>query len=1249
MSTLSPQPSLITSSPLLLHSVSSTLLIALSVVLIYLAPRFARSIRSNAIPCGDKTAISLALTSTLILALYGICGLVAIGDGSFSAAVAGGILGTLSLLTADSQAIVTALAPRFAGSQSSKQSFWVATSLASLLLVSTTLQVTLLALEQPSQETLFGLTHARAIFHLVFDLAIAAILVKRLIWLASAGAGADVESQLANDASAVVTVELKPAATEKASGVLGLMRRREVLSTLLSILTMSIPTIQNFVPINSTESRYIPPTVFGSTSTPGGSIALSIFIALKWSGSLFELSSVSPSGLPIDLEAGDSGARSERLQEPAPLHALEPGSTATSIHYDSEDSKALHTPESSTSTSNRLFTERSRSHSVSSLLSFGANLPPRISEECERSNREDGSCGNTDNSEDYVHTETFPAPFAIELDRRLSRCSPNRPRSTSSPEQCRQPVTTRTPSPVIPRTRKDAGRLSRPTLDRPDSCASSFGNDSPVLARPALSIDVTPEDAYHSAVPYTPTRSVPPESTGRSTPSPTKYRRPSLRSLVGISSPRLPSAESTTSPRGARRGSRSSSISYLRGRYVNDGAVTPTLEIETDEEDPFAAVQASQAVEATRKVEEWAKRRAASERETLATDGGGFEEDIEIVSPTRESFERLHSPIRITTSALAHLHDPSLHPRGRSPSSSNSLFHEHLSSSPRSPDARRDEHRVRSGSLASAFTFASTTKVVPSQSTPPYRFGKSFSASPPFSPPSTSTRLLEAIGIRSSPSRPPRADSLSSRPVSSQVERKEESPEQVRARTRSSAPPPSTSDCASPRTSPVRRLFARRPSASVRLFSSSPPTISYPSPIVPQQSRKGSRASSTFSSASFSLSKLRRGSNAGILRPSLGQFGGAGGGTAQCQVSTGSLGMATTSDLSFACRGEGGSSFQSSARPSLSRSVSLDFQIGASSHPSTRSRSLGEASALAEDPVIEPASMASSPTRTTNWWTQTTFDSRPLTPYRHSSRRQAVTRLRSTSAPVPFDKTRGSNSSDSLDGNRATAPQRPQARRARSQSVPLDRLSRYQLGTPPRVSPIGSLVISLDDESDDPGLIPSTRLGPPIVLAQPPSKAPSARSSLSLALSHIERDSKKSTSREDKTISLGDLQELTQLYETFTPLGPLEHQVVSTRGTSSSATTPTTCESSPSTYAASSPGWWPSTHAPSLSTAPSSTCLSISSGSPTLSPPLTSPWPSSGGSTFDYWRLDGENPRATEDDDREQECLEAAGEGAEMF
>ena len=92
-------------SPILLYAVASTLPITLIFLPIFLAPRLLNATRSDRGE-GDRSlsrsiSVGLGLASTVSLVLYGICGLVSIGNGSLSAGIAAGILGALGLISSE--------------------------------------------------------------------------------------------------------------------------------------------------------------------------------------------------------------------------------------------------------------------------------------------------------------------------------------------------------------------------------------------------------------------------------------------------------------------------------------------------------------------------------------------------------------------------------------------------------------------------------------------------------------------------------------------------------------------------------------------------------------------------------------------------------------------------------------------------------------------------------------------------------------------------------------------------------------------------------------------------------------------------------------------------------------------------------------------------------------------------------------------------------------------------------------------
>lgn len=102
---MSSSSSLISLSPILLYAVASTLPITLIFLPIFLAPRLLNATRSDRGE-GDRSlsrsiSVGLGLASTVSLVLYGICGLVSIGNGSLSAGIAAGVLGALGLISSE--------------------------------------------------------------------------------------------------------------------------------------------------------------------------------------------------------------------------------------------------------------------------------------------------------------------------------------------------------------------------------------------------------------------------------------------------------------------------------------------------------------------------------------------------------------------------------------------------------------------------------------------------------------------------------------------------------------------------------------------------------------------------------------------------------------------------------------------------------------------------------------------------------------------------------------------------------------------------------------------------------------------------------------------------------------------------------------------------------------------------------------------------------------------------------------------
>ncbi|GAA6061172.1 hypothetical protein JCM10212_005758 [Sporobolomyces blumeae] len=1286
MSTPSP------SSPpdsLVLYALSSSLALSLAVPLSFvlarlITKRVASSHVDPPVPrrrtrLDHRVSLGLGLSSTCALVLHGVCGLVALAQASDDASIVGAIFGALAVLTIDLQSIVRLVSAGSSDVAGLRRLLGWTLSLSFLLLLTTILHVVLLSIPDPpaaSAKSRLGLTHARGVFHLLFDGIVIFLLAKR------AKEGSQAQPTDSEDKKLEIRLLLL-----------------QLFSALLSILSISLPILPNYVALGSSlafDPLHVVPTVFGSTTSGGGAVALAVFTMMRWYGNL-RIEETSRDG-QAQLDARDTESNvapgSEFPFKPRDS-SLDPVSTASRASEPSsslplgrdcdleaqlEPSRPVPVADSVSSTPSRTqspldaldrpTTSRSRHHSLSSSLSYAANVPPAISEEGsnERS-REGESSGSTDLHEAYLHTETVPVPSGTSSDdghdvgdgattapsqfdgfrRSPPVASRPRPRSASSPEPLRV-VPPRTPSPSTSRRRirKDALTLSKSEVDlatlRLDfkaaasrdgqvacspsiSAASSTTDLSPVSSRsrtrPVLEIDVDArDDSFHTATSTSPVRScyrrrafssnqpdesrpmTPPSSPSRtraSTPSllttsPTRARQAPARSLAGPHP-----GDSPTSVRSGRRWSRASSISFLRGaagldkaqRGTDDNTREFALDLETDEDDPFAPTSSRQALEAAKKVQEWKDRKErrvdadlvdesedGRDGESSEGEGGRYEEEIEIVSPTRYHFERLdreNAPVKLSSSALFHLGDPTLHPRRSS--SSQSLFREHLDDGTGQdldlPAHLRRQHSIspttsrrrdgkgsegkgsRDGTVlqlstsdslgSSAFSYNETIGG-PGHSTPRTLLAASTSSklakssnmhsSSSSSSPSAAARLLEVMGVRTSPTSafPPRADSPTRRPASTALN-SPSSPERSRPRrsSRSSAPAPSSpahSPSSSPKLSPIRRLFLPSRSETLpsppltRRLASSPVlnTSSLPA-LDPTRAPKSSRASSTFSTSSFRLlPSLKRRSTTGMLRGSL-SLKGFGLSVPASNASTAR--QSASSDLSFMCRGDVSSSKDSSERRSRGRSVSLDLDRFASSKgDEVYSEAKTGEEVLRSAPTATPPS---SPTLTTSWWARPPATLRSTTPFRPSVRRGKYRLSKSASAPDlvhAFGESRGpsfESEGDTIDS--CEAPIRPvpfRGRHTRTQSLPLAGLSAYQLAAPVRVSPIGSLIFSSEEESaPKPGAL--SNLANSISLGQP------------IALGSITCDERPPGAGHERTISGVDVDELTALYETFTP------------------------------------------------------------------------------------------------------------------
>lgn len=62
-------------------------------------------------------------------------------------------------------------------------------------------------------------------------------------------------------------------------------------SIVASILSTALPVLTNYVAIdNRGGRRHAAPSVFGSTTTPNGSVAMSFVVVARWTATLLQLS-----------------------------------------------------------------------------------------------------------------------------------------------------------------------------------------------------------------------------------------------------------------------------------------------------------------------------------------------------------------------------------------------------------------------------------------------------------------------------------------------------------------------------------------------------------------------------------------------------------------------------------------------------------------------------------------------------------------------------------------------------------------------------------------------------------------------------------------------------------------------------------------------------------------------------------------------------------------------------------------------
>ncbi|GAA5889817.1 hypothetical protein JCM5296_002351 [Sporobolomyces johnsonii] len=1186
-------------APLFLYAVSSTLLVSLFFVPVFLARKLIRCNRSqrnspwNGTNVAPWLPLALALSSAIAVVLSGICGLAALGNRR-DGAIAGGAYGMLAVLLVDAYVLSRlfwAWSPSRPSELGRTSSLMWQASLCSLLFLTSVFHIVLLALHNPTRDVQMGVSFSRALLHLVFDIAVVCLLHRRLKkQLSSHSEVVDIEQ-----GGGLSSTKGKPSEewVMPADQSRMLLFRRlallwnlpegrilvlQLLSSILSILSIAFPIHRDYKPLESDGSRFVAPSLFGTTTSPAGYVVLSLLILARWMGIIFELASSSTSSnhsLPVSVSVERTGmptpspstvpltgARDSigsRLSSPI---SAGPPSFGGSGVLEMQGPSPAQLRTTSPFTLSKPSSRRSRHLSIASTLSISKMAVTEIREEEERS-REEGSSNEV--HETYLHTESRPVP---EFGRRSDSPEPEpttptrsraptptpsspltRPRSASSPEF----DYTMSSSPSTPRT--IVRRLSKSFFNSPSSSASrpsSSQPSSPSRSRP--SVRLSRDFAWHSASPATSDRSrtaLVPSWPSSPSGSPTKSRRPSLLSKAGLTL-----SESPTSIASLRR-SGSGSLAFLRtakGDQERGGALE--MEIDTGEDDPFAPMKGSLAIEAEKRVQEWEQRKSSETelpgnlKSTVApsdepeTGGSSALEEPD----QREAIERVMTPVNqvdldaqhdssvafsshsssssINTSPIAHL------PRS---SSRSSLFREHfdndglpaLGSNALPASQSVPDMRSRS-SLGSAFQL-DHADVSRTRSRMSGKLANIF-ARPSLSPAAAAGgKLLGKLGARSTATPPLQrfsVDRTSSPDLL--INMLQQNPP---LRTHSSAPPPVSLSRSPERASKFSLSPAKRrdtPASRASFFPPSQSATSTPpagdsDSTLPSSSTPLSRKNSTASSFSFSLRPTYRKATTGL-----------GGSFASAATTRHSV----ASNLSFACRGD------SRTPTELGESVtSLELRLDPRF-------AIEEVEASTEDDhhvfpsFTRTAAVAPTFSSTTTfpvvkkaWWHHPHGRSRPNTPYRPSPNGRLRCASRSAPTLLTTSDSSSSHSSQFYDQHEL-APIHPRKGHRKSQSLTLDRFSTYRLAEPSLGSPFGSFTFL--GEERPPSMSRRFFNDSPLTGAGPSSRNSFAfGSAFGSTESFVSVDSTPTwLSRghaTDRSISISEVDELTDLYQAFTP------------------------------------------------------------------------------------------------------------------
>ncbi|GAA5897155.1 hypothetical protein JCM6882_001805 [Rhodosporidiobolus microsporus] len=456
------------STPLLLHSISSTLLLALSLLPL---------LHSRSLFRAGRHLAFLPVSSTVCASLSGLTGLVALGSGSRGAAVVGGVCGALAVGLFDVHVLVL-LWSRQSREKSRKRrpvKILLAAVLSVLLFAATVLHLALLCLDSPAHSLLLAVAVSRAVVHILFTLFAVALFGSVIVRSLAAeargriaedglktpqkGEPYDVWRTTAGDPSLRGEAGRSRWTTILASSESRLIAL-QILAVLLDVLSVVFPLQRNYLPFD-TDGRRSAPTLLGTTLSPAGHLVVALFVVVRWSclivetaGSVSPLSSTSKSSLavhyhrtptPSPSTAPLAGAESplssptstrrpstsmsgmlnsSGMESPLASRAVSPWSTAGVQHDDLRERERRaggRSPSASPHPHPQQHTTPSHSHSHSkkrdrhpslvSFLSLGRSHSSAVNEATEHGGGVHVQTIELQHPYFHTHTETLPASY----------------------------------------------------------------------------------------------------------------------------------------------------------------------------------------------------------------------------------------------------------------------------------------------------------------------------------------------------------------------------------------------------------------------------------------------------------------------------------------------------------------------------------------------------------------------------------------------------------------------------------------------------------------------------------------------------------------------------------------------------------------------------------------------------------------------------------------------------------------------